>query len=296
MIFVGEALFDRLTSDPGASFSNAANWTLYAGGAPANLACALAKLGTESAFIGGIGDDADGAHLRQHLSDARVNVDGVQTLPGHPTRSVFVRHEADAEGVFAGYSSRSDRCANAQRLDPEALPGMLFYATQIFACGTLELAFPGARETVAELAALAQACRLRLFVDVNCRAVFWDGVCSEREARERIMEFLCDKPGADFVKASVEDVRFLFGNDLAEAAFKDPVNLMRAIGAKCTGALVTAGERGAAYAFLVWGLTLWSALLGALRRRAGRWIAPAQETHFSQNSCRKCFIPAALPG
>ena len=37
----------------------------FAGGAPANVACALAKLGTPAGFIGTIGDDEDGEMLKR---------------------------------------------------------------------------------------------------------------------------------------------------------------------------------------------------------------------------------------
>lgn len=37
-----------------------AAWTPYPGGAPANVACALAKLGVPAIFVGAVGRDKEG--------------------------------------------------------------------------------------------------------------------------------------------------------------------------------------------------------------------------------------------
>ena len=60
VICLGEILFDCLADELGKSVSEVTSWTPYPGGAPANVACALSKLGTPSAFIGCVGKDEPG--------------------------------------------------------------------------------------------------------------------------------------------------------------------------------------------------------------------------------------------
>lgn len=248
MICVGEALYDCLTADPHAPFDDNDAWTSLPGGAPANLAASLAKLGTASALIGGIGDDAPGRTLQNLLEEALVNVDGLQKVQGYPTRQVFVRRDANGERTFEGFGADSEKCADAQELDPDRLPGVLFYAAQLLVTGTLGLAFPGSRKTMEELVQLGYACRLRIVVDVNWRPVFWEGV-NEDDARNRILAFLRENPGADFVKASVEDVDFLFGPDVARAAHQEPRVVLEALRGRVQGVIITAGAAGSSYAF-----------------------------------------------
>jgi len=61
-----------------------------AGGAPANVACALIKLGTSSGFIGCVGKDQPGDELVQLLQLVGVDASGVQRHLTAPTRQVYV--------------------------------------------------------------------------------------------------------------------------------------------------------------------------------------------------------------
>jgi len=54
VLCLGEILFDCLADQVGRSLEEVESWTPYPG-APANVACALIKLGTSSGFIGCVG-------------------------------------------------------------------------------------------------------------------------------------------------------------------------------------------------------------------------------------------------
>jgi fructokinase len=71
VLCLGEILIDQIATN---SADNAQDWIAYYGGAPANVACGLAKLGTSSAFIGCIGKDPAGLELLELL-----NRNGVDT-------------------------------------------------------------------------------------------------------------------------------------------------------------------------------------------------------------------------
>ena len=87
----GEILFDCI-AHPSAAGQNlqeiteAGTWTPYAGGAPANVACALVKLGVSAAFCGAVGRDADGDALIQVLQENSVDASLVQRVDHMPTR------------------------------------------------------------------------------------------------------------------------------------------------------------------------------------------------------------------
>lgn len=245
----GEALFDLFADSPTASTSDPTAWKALAGGAPANLAVALAKLSTASAILGNVGDDDEGQQLRQLFIDASVNADGLQSVVGHPTRRVFVRSSEAGDRAFVGFSHDNDRFADAVGMDMDSLPGVLFYAAHILVTGTIPLAFPGSASALEELIEVAKMCKLRIFVDVNWRDVFWMGQATEDKARETILSFLRHSPGVDFVKISQEEVAFLFDKELAESALENPEAVLQALGGQCVGVLVTAGADGAAYAY-----------------------------------------------
>lgn len=61
----GEILFDCIANPEAAGWElgrveESAAWTPYPGGAPANVACALAKLGVPASFVGAVGRDEEG--------------------------------------------------------------------------------------------------------------------------------------------------------------------------------------------------------------------------------------------
>ncbi|MEX0601987.1 MAG: carbohydrate kinase, partial [Bacteroidota bacterium] len=62
----------------------------FAGGAAANVAVGLSRLGTRSAFIGRVGDDSFGRFLAGELRRNHVDTRGLLSDPKHKTRLAFV--------------------------------------------------------------------------------------------------------------------------------------------------------------------------------------------------------------
>ena len=92
VLCLGEILFDLLADQLGRSLEQVESWTPYPGGAPANVACALVKLGTQAGFIGCVGSDEAGDTLVDLLQDVGVDSTGVQRHPTAPTGVSFVTH------------------------------------------------------------------------------------------------------------------------------------------------------------------------------------------------------------
>ena len=73
------------------------------GGAPANVACALARLGTSSTFVGRLGIDATGNSFANLMAKLGVGLAGLQRDDVRPTRTVLVRRQMDGDRIFHGF-------------------------------------------------------------------------------------------------------------------------------------------------------------------------------------------------
>ncbi|NEP41938.1 MAG: carbohydrate kinase, partial [Okeania sp. SIO2H7] len=69
VLCLGEILFDCLADRPGIPLNQVQSWTIYPGGALANVACGLVKLGTPTALISAIGQDTEGKTLVKFLQE-----------------------------------------------------------------------------------------------------------------------------------------------------------------------------------------------------------------------------------
>ena len=66
---IGELLIDFVAEKQGSDLSKANEFTKKAGGAPANVACAISKLGGNGVFIGCVGKDPFGKFLLETLKE-----------------------------------------------------------------------------------------------------------------------------------------------------------------------------------------------------------------------------------
>ena len=74
------------------------------GGAPANVACGLARLGTSVSFVGRVGLDAIGDEFQRLFVQRGVDISTLQADPLRPTRIVLVRRSQDGERQFQGFA------------------------------------------------------------------------------------------------------------------------------------------------------------------------------------------------
>ena len=230
---LGEVLFDCLSDQPGRPLSAVESWSPYPGGAPANVACALIKLGTPSGFIGCVGNDSPGNDLVELLKEVGVDVTGVQYHPTAPTRQVYVVRSLEGDRTFAGFGSYDTTEFADTRLKASELPSNLLERAEFLVLGTLELAYPETKEAIARSLELAKQHNVKIFIDVNWRPVFWP---NPDIAPDLIKNFLQQ---ADFVKFSEEEAEWLFDTTDPKAIANQFNNLK--------GVLVTAGEKGCAY-------------------------------------------------
>lgn len=233
VLCLGEILFDCLADQPGRPLEQVESWTPYPGGAPANVACGLVKLGTSAGFIGAVGADGLGNSLVQLLREVGVDSRGVQQHPTAPTRQVYVLRSEAGDRSFAGFGKQNTTEFADTYLQAGQLPEVLFEEAEYLVLGTLELAYPESRTAIAHALALANRYHLKIVVDVNWRPVFWP---YPEKAKELIYDLL---KNVDFVKLSIEEAEWLFETT-------DPGVITYRLNS-VEGVLVTAGEAGCSY-------------------------------------------------
>jgi fructokinase len=86
IITLGELLIDFVPTTSGVSLAGAEAFKKAPGGAPANVAAGLAKLGVSSGFMGKVGEDAFGHFLVDTLAEAGVDTSQVCFSPRHARR------------------------------------------------------------------------------------------------------------------------------------------------------------------------------------------------------------------
>ncbi|QOV22474.1 carbohydrate kinase family protein [Anabaenopsis elenkinii] len=233
VLCLGEILFDCLADQLGLKLEEVQSWTHYPGGAPANVACALVKLGTPAGFIGAVGEDEPGSQLVKLLVETGVDTTGVQPHSTAPTRQVYVVRDLGGDRTFAGFGEYDTREFADTRLQAEQLPESLFTEAEFLVLGTLELAYPESERAIHRALELAEQYDLKIILDVNWRPVFWQDA---NVAHQKISELLKQ---VDFLKLSREEAEWLFNTT-------DPGAITYRM-ASIEGVLVTDGENGCAY-------------------------------------------------
>ena len=233
VLCLGEILFDLIADEVGKPIEQVTGWTAYPGGAPANVATALAKLGTAAGFIGCIGSDDPGDELVQLLQTVGVDDSGIQRHPTAPTRQVYVTRSEAGDREFAGFGDRPTTEFADTHLQAEALPVSLFEAADFLVLGTLELAYPDSRAAIERALELAEEYSLKIVLDINWRRMFWPNLNEAQPLIRKLVERV------DFLKLSEEEADWLF-HTTAPQAISYQINDLE-------GVLVTAGSKGCAY-------------------------------------------------
>ena len=188
---VGEALVDVI--------SDASGVRRHPGGSPLNVAVGLARLGHASTLVARLGDDADGALLREHLDRA-----GVDLVPG----AVDGGPTSVAEAVLddAGHAEYTFR------LDWRVPDGQLPTPPEHVHTGSIAVFLPpGADQVLALLA--RHAPQATTSFDPNVRPAIIGEV---EAARRRVAELVAV---SDVVKVSDEDLGWLEpGRDITAVA------------------------------------------------------------------------------
>jgi fructokinase len=123
---IGELLIDFVAANQGPDLSRALEFTKKAGGAPANVACAVAKLGGKSYFIGCVGKDPLGTYLLRTLEENNVNTTLSQRNNESFTTLAFVSLSSNGERDFV-FCRGADKELKYDRAIQSRFPGNIVH-------------------------------------------------------------------------------------------------------------------------------------------------------------------------
>lgn len=205
---IGEALIDLIPSEKGVGLKDVDSFSRAAGGAPANVACAVARLGGQSAFIGKLGQDAFGDFLVDTMAEVGVDTSRIMRTHEANTALAFVSLRADGNRDFSFYRHPSADMLLAE----EEIDGAWFTERDILHYGSVDLIEAPVKYAERKAIELARRAGALISFDPNVRLPLWPDAES---CRSTILAFL---PLSDIVKISDEELSFITGiGDEAEA-------------------------------------------------------------------------------
>lgn len=210
VLCVGELLIDFFCTEVDVSLTEGRHFTKQAGGAPANVSAAIARLGGQAALLGKVGADPFGHFLQQTLEQQQVDTSMLLLDTSAPTTLAFVSRAADGERDFV-FHRGADRLLRLDELDR---PAIRKAALLHFGSATALLADPFS-EVYLTLMEEAQACGQFISFDPNYRDDLWSG---------RQEEFITLSRAAirrsDLVKVSDEELQLITGESDRDAALE----------------------------------------------------------------------------
>lgn len=217
---IGDAAVDVVSQEAG-------RWQQFPGGASANVAVCISKLGGECGFIGCLGQDDSGHFLHAVLAQQGVDVTHLRMIPGTSTAVVQMANGEDGERILIPLNViTADSFVSSADLP-------VFQRHQWFCFSSIGLARRPSRETCLEGARCMLKAGGWVFFDVNLRELLW-------EDRSEISALLSESFSlATICKISADELcRLAAVSDWHHARF-----FLRDVG--CTTSVITLGHNGA---------------------------------------------------
>ncbi|KAL0541972.1 hypothetical protein IC582_022055 [Cucumis melo] len=234
VVCFGELLIDFVPTVGGVSLAEAPAFKKAPGGAPANVAVGISRLGGSSAFIGKVGDDEFGHMLVDILKQNNVDCSGVRFDPNARTALAFVTLRADGEREFLFFRHPSaDMLLTERELELKVIQ-----QAKIFHYGSISLIDEPSKSAHLAALKLAKNAGCLLSYDPNLRLPLWP---SPEAARDGIMS-IWDQ--SDIVKISEDEITFLTGGD---DPYDDNVVLKKLFRPNFKLLIVTEGSQGCRY-------------------------------------------------
>ena len=228
LIVIGEALIDFIPDSQGCALKDVPSFTKAAGGAPANVAGTVAKLGGKAKILTKLGQDAFGDYLIDCMNSAGIDTSYLRQDPSHETSLAFVSLTNDGNREFMFYrKNAADLYYNCDDIDPACLND----ADIIHFC-SVDLVESKMKQAHLKLIELAKMNHCLISFDPNLRFPLWDDL---NALKQTVQSFL---PLANIIKISEEELEFITGTN-------DPVVASKALLNEVTQVFIyTKGSQG----------------------------------------------------
>jgi len=210
VVCLGELLVDMFPAEQGRRLGQVSAFQPKPGGAPANVAVSLARLGVSSAFIGKVGDDAFGHHLAEVLAQEGVGITGIRFDKDARTTLAFIAMPDADHAEFLFYRNPgADTRLRASELDHQMLVD-----SKIFHFGSLSLVENPIKSAVTKAIEIVRAAGGMVSLDVNYRPTLWD---SPSSASKEVMAIM---PSVNLLKVNEDELMLLSGGSDIESGAK----------------------------------------------------------------------------
>ncbi len=196
----GEALIDFLPSERG-KIRHVASFHKAVGGAPANVALGLGRLGRTVAFLTRVGADEFGEYLRMELGAEGVDVSRVIATPGVKTGVTFVSLDENGERSFLFFREPS---ADLELCEEDIDPALVA-RSRIVHVGSNVMTSPSPLAATHRLLDLADAHDCLISTDPNVRLHLWQDPAEARRQTDVLLE------RGDLIKLNDEELDFVGG-------------------------------------------------------------------------------------
>lgn len=207
---IGEALIDFIPSQKGVELKEVESFSKAAGGAPANVSCAVAKLGGQSTFIGKLGADAFGDYLVESMASIGVDTSRVLRTTEANTALAFVSLKANGERDFSFYRNPSADLL----LHEDEIGSDWFTKGDLLHFCSVDLIEAPVKYAHRKALELARAAGAIISFDPNVRLPLWP---DPEACRNTIKEFL---PLSQILKISDEELAFITGIEVEQEAIE----------------------------------------------------------------------------
>ena len=201
VIAIGEALIDFIPHEKGRALNDVENFLRVPGGAPLNVAVAVAKLGGKSQMLTKLGQDGFGDAILNEVKPLGVDVSRISRTNEANTALAFVSLREDGERDFSFYRNPSaDMLLSAEEICVED-----FNEKDILHFCSVSLIDAPIKEAHRRAIEIAKEKGCLISFDPNVRLPLWK---NPEDCRKAILEFL---PLSNIVKISDEELEFITG-------------------------------------------------------------------------------------
>jgi len=199
VVALGELLIDF--TENGLSTQGNSLFEANPGGAPCNVLAMLAKLETDTAFIGKVGKDMFGSMLKQRVARIGIDTSCLYEDENVHTTLAFVHTYADGDRDFSFYRNPGAD----MMLTEDEIPQELIKTADIFHFGTLSMTHDGVRAATKKAVQIAREAGCVISFDPNLRPPLWESLDLAKEQ----MEF--GLRNCDILKISDNEIQFFSG-------------------------------------------------------------------------------------